>query len=112
MHVATSAIFFTFVLSSRFEGFPNVLLEAMAMGCPVIATDCPSGPREIVRDGEDGLLVATEDARALAEALKRILNDVKLRRRLGESAVGVRERFSTDRIAGLWELAINAAVDG
>ncbi|MCG1055959.1 glycosyltransferase [Mycetohabitans sp. B5] len=70
------------VLSSRFEGFGMVLLEAMALGTPVVSSDCPNGPREVLADGEAGLLVPVGDSVAMAEVLQRVLTDDVLRRRL------------------------------
>jgi glycosyltransferase involved in cell wall biosynthesis len=95
-----------FVLPSRYEGFPNALLEAMAMGCAVVAADCPSGPRELVIEGENGLLVPTENVEALAGALKKLMGDAALRRRLGDQAVSVRQRFAREAIIGRWETLI------
>jgi len=92
-----------FVLSSRYEGFPNVLGEAMAAGLPVIATDCDFGPRELIEDGVDGLLVANEDSAALANALDRLLGDAALRRALATRAPRVASAFAPSRIAGEWE---------
>jgi glycosyltransferase involved in cell wall biosynthesis len=71
-----------FVLSSLFEGFGNVLAEALALGVPVASTRCPVGPEEIISDGETGLLVPTGDDKALAQAIVRLLQDEDLRHKL------------------------------
>lgn len=96
-----------FVLSSRYEGFPNVLLEAMSAGCPSIAFDCDTGPRDIIRDGENGLLVAPESTEKLAEAMLTLVQDGDFRKKLSASAVAVREDFAEDKIFREWERVIN-----
>jgi glycosyltransferase involved in cell wall biosynthesis len=99
-----------FVLSSRFEGFPNVIAEAMAAGLPVIAFDCPWGTDEIVRDGEEGLLVPREDVQALAAAMRRLMGDPELRHRLGEAGGRNVRRFGKEAIVAQWDALIRAAV--
>ena len=96
-----------FVLPSRYEGFPNALLEAMAVGVPVIATDCPSGPRDIVRSGYDGLLVSPENVDALEIAMERLMKNPEERRRLSRRAPEVHARFSKESIMREWDAVIS-----
>lgn len=93
--------------ASRFEGFPNVILEAMATGLAVVSTDCRSGPRELISHGENGLLVPVDDAPALAQALRTLLADAPLRERLGSAATGVRDRFAADKVLVKWEVLLH-----
>ena len=92
-----------FVMSSRFEGFPNSLVEAMAHGLAPVSFDCDSGPREIIRHEVDGLLVPPGDATAMEGALTRLMQDEALRLQFSDKAKETRKRFSIDKIAAMWE---------
>ena len=99
-----------FVLSSRYEGFPNVLLEAMAHGLPAVSFDCDTGPGNIIRHGEDGYLVPpAEGAEGLAAAIAKLVCEEEQRKRMGAKARDVRRRFSFERIARMWEKALGLA---
>jgi glycosyltransferase involved in cell wall biosynthesis len=88
-----------FVLSSLYEGFGNVVVEAMACGAPVVATDCPYGPREIVEDGVNGLLVEPASAQSLARGILRVLGDAELKKRLSEKGRERARDFEAKSIA-------------
>lgn len=91
-----------FVLSSRYEGFPNVLLEAMASGLPVVGFDCPYGPSEIVKDGENGVLVDPEDVDGLARAIDRLILNPELRAELSANAVGSLDSYRLGNVLEQW----------
>lgn len=92
-----------YVMSSHSEGFPNSLAEALSHGLPAVSFDCDTGPRDIIRHGVDGLLVPPDDAAALVRALDRVMADARLRGQFAARAAEARERFSLERVAGMWE---------
>ena len=96
-----------FVLTSDYEGMPNALLESMALGLACISTDCPcGGPRTVIQDGENGLLIPLRDTKALETALRRILSDPEFEKKLGENAHKIGETLAPDRVNEAWESVI------
>jgi GalNAc-alpha-(1->4)-GalNAc-alpha-(1->3)-diNAcBac-PP-undecaprenol alpha-1,4-N-acetyl-D-galactosaminyltransferase len=97
------------VQPSRFEGFPNVILEAMGMGAAVISADCRSGPAQIIKDGVNGRLVPVDDAAALARVMAELLSRPEERARLGSEARKVRQAFRQDLVMKQWESCVMPA---
>ena len=96
-----------FVMSSRYEAFPMVLLEAMACGVPCVSFDCPYGPRNIIRNGEDGILVDYLNSQALAESICRLIENEPLRKQFGAKARQNIQRFSQDAVMHQWDELFN-----
>lgn len=96
-----------FVLSSLWESFALVIVEAMTCGVPVISTDCPSGPGEIITNGENGILVPPKDEQALADAILNLLKDENLRKRLAEEGRKRAEDFRIEKILPRYEELFN-----
>ncbi|MCK2216876.1 glycosyltransferase family 4 protein [Actinomadura sp. ATCC 31491] len=92
-----------YALSSRFEGLPMVMIEAMTHALPVVAFDCPTGPGDVLRDGVDGVLVPPRDVDALAAALDRVIGDRRLRVRMGREAAKTARAYAPELVMPLWE---------
>lgn len=95
-----------FALPSRYEGFPNVLCEAMAEGAAVVATDCQDGPSDIIVSKKNGLLVESGNIQELTKGLKILMHDSHMRTRLGAEAQKVSDRFSLQAVLHLWNQLI------
>ncbi len=92
-----------FVFTSLYEGFPNALLEAMYFGLPCISTDCPTGPNEMIEDGENGFLIPVQSNQELENALIKLLQSEKLRKDFGEKAHLSTLKYQIDTIAPRWQ---------
>ncbi|EHP40136.1 glycosyl transferase group 1 [Cupriavidus basilensis OR16] len=100
-----------FCLSSRYEGFGLVLLEAMAFGLPVVSTDCETGPRELLDSGHDALVVPVDDSDGMAQALLRLIVHQEDATRLGKAARQKAHRFSMKRIVSQWQALLGRSRD-
>ena len=91
-------------MTSQYEGLPNTLAEALAHGVPAVSFDCDTGPRDTIRDGIDGRLVAPGDRKALALTLAELMGNKCLRKHLAQRSIDTRDRLALDRIATAWEM--------
>ena len=98
-----------FILSSIVEGFPNVLLEAMTYGLPSISFDCDTGPRDIIQDGDNGILVNPNDKElGLSNAMDKIIINQAFRSKIGNNAMLLREKYSVINIIKKWNNILDA----
>ena len=91
------------LLTSLFEPFGLVLPEAMSCGLPVVAFDCPYGPADIISDGVDGFLVKDRDIKVFAEKVCLLMDDISLRKKMGQAGIVSSQRYSTERIMPMWK---------
>lgn len=101
-----------YVLSSRFEGLPMVMIEAMAHALPVVSFDCPTGPRDVVTDGRDGLLVPANDIDGLGEAMSRLMDDEELRSEMGSAALKTAREFAPEAVHPAWDRLFAELAEG
>ena len=90
------------VMSSYVEGFPNTLLESLVVGTPVVSFDCPSGPSELIIDGENGLLVENQNFKALVDAMNKMYTDQVLYERCKSKTLSSVQAFSKETVMLEW----------
>ena len=96
-----------YVMSSRFEGLPMVLIEAQECGLPIVSFDCPEGPSEVIHEGEDGFLVPLADTDALAEKMILLAKNEEMRKRFGKAAKVNCQQFLPQKVGEMWMDLIN-----
>ena len=91
-----------FILSSRYEGWPNVLMEALASGCPAISFDCKHGPREIIKNNETGILVQPEDEKMLTKAINMLNSSDDMQKLFKKNGLEIAKKYNSKIIANKW----------
>jgi len=97
-----------YVLTSKSEGFPNTLLEAMSHGLPCISYECPAGPAEIIQHGYNGILVPADNVTELSARIDGLISDVQLQHQLSSNALQIRERYGLDNVMKIWDQLIES----
>jgi glycosyltransferase involved in cell wall biosynthesis len=109
-HIEKTALF---ILASKQEGMPNALIEAMSLGLPCISTDCPcGGPKDLIMDGDNGLLVPVGDKTAMEEAIIKVLSDKEFADKIGQKAALVQEKYDPKVANEKWERYFERVLEG
>lgn len=99
-----------FVFTSKTEGFPNALMEAMHFGLPCISTDCNFGPSDLINNGENGFLIPVNDQERLTEKLSQLISDKNLQQKFSENAIRTSEKYMSKNVVSQWEALINTHI--
>ena len=91
-----------FLMTSRYEGLPMVLLEAISFGVPCVSFNCPHGPADIIKNGENGILVENESIEEFANAILKLIDDEDLRKKMGKAAIESSKDYLPERIMPQW----------
>ena len=99
-----------FILSSRSEGFPGALCEAMGYGCASIAFDCPTGPKEIIKNGENGILIEPNNIQLLTKEIEVLINNETTRKRIGTNALNISKNLEINNISQEWKKIMHKTI--
>lgn len=100
-----------FIFPSRFEGFPNALVEAMALGLPVVSFDCPSGPNCLIKNNKNGIIVPPNDLKKLAEGIEYYLEHPQEAKKMGDAAQLVKKQCSPEHVLGMWTILLEGVLE-